>query len=458
MKNYLKLIWIPLLFVFMGCATYGTRTEQMRLFFTQGKYDDALKKLEKTRSSRSRVLYLMEKGLILHYSGKYEGSNKAFEEAEILSEELYTKSISKEAGAFITSDNILPYPGEKFERSLIHYYRAMNYIFLNLPDSALVECRKVTLLLQKYSDEAEGKATSYSDDAFMQYLAGTLFQWRGELNDAFISYRKAENAFEKYEKEYGVPMPLSLKNELLRLSKILDFSEEYEYYKNKYGMDYIESDNEERNGELILIHENGEAPIKNAVEIVFPILKSDNLDSKTNVQEYSGQLRSRANQRYSEPELEYLLRVSIPQYVSKRPEIVYMKVNISGVEKKTELMEDVEAIAFKNFSEGEPIIMLKTIVRGITKYLAFKTAKKKQGEIAGTLVNIFNIATESADTRSWLTLPNKINVLRLSLPPGKYDLRLSFYNKNNQQVESNVIKDLEIRERGFTFINYRTFK
>ena len=144
-KNSLKLLAIPLICaLFAGCATYGSRMEQTRMLFSQGNYDDALKKLDKTKSGSSELLYLLEKGMILHYARRYEESNNTFEAAEILAEDLYTKSVSKELGAFLTSDNILPYEGEKFERALIHYYRAFNYIHLKLPDDALVECRKVS--------------------------------------------------------------------------------------------------------------------------------------------------------------------------------------------------------------------------------------------------------------------------------------------------------------------------
>jgi hypothetical protein len=459
MKSYLKLLCIPIICgIIAGCATYASKTEQTRLLFSEGKYEDALKKLEKTKSGRAEVLYLLEKGMILHYAGSYEKSNDAFEEAERLSDDLYTKSISREAGAFLTSDNIIPYAGEKFERALIHYYRAMNYIHLELPDSALVECRKVTLLLQKYRDETEGKSTAYSDDAFMQYLAGILFEWQGELNDAFISYRKAEEAFEKYRKEYGVSQPSSLKDDLLRLSKALNFSEEHEYYLKKYGKAQSQSESGGKTGELILIHENGTAPSKAAVEIVLPILKVDKLGPSVDVMVYSGQLRARVGRQYSDVELEYLLRVSIPRYVSTRPRIAYAKVRVDGMQKSSELIEDVEAIALKNFNEREPRIMLKTIARGVTKYMAFRTARKKQGEVAGLLVNIFNIATEGADTRSWLTLPNNFGMARMSLPPGTHDLHLSFYNKGNQIIDSIVLNGVEIREGDFTFINHRTFK
>ena len=153
-----------------------------------------------------------------------------------------------------------------------------------------------------------------------------------------------------------------------------------------------------------------------------------------------------------------MLRVSIPRYVSTRPRIAYMKVRANGMLTASETVEDVEAIAFRNFEEREPRILLKTLARGVTKYLTFKTVKKKKGEVAGLLVNVFGVVTESADTRSWLTLPNNFGVVRVSLPPGNYNLRLLFYDRNGKEVESTNVPDVEIREDGFTFLNYRTFQ
>lgn len=460
MKKNLKLFFIPILCLLAGCATYGTKVEQVQIKLSQGKYEDALKKLEKTKSNRSMLLYLMEKGTLLHYAGRYEESNKVFDQAELLAEDLYTKSISREAGALFTSDNILPYNGEKFEIALIHYYKALNYIHLKLPESALVECRKVSILLQKYADSAEGKSTAYSDDAFMHYLAGSLFEWQGELNDAFISYRKAESAYEKYMREYNVSPPSTLKYDLIRISKKLRFSEEYEYYKDKYKIndDRSDLDKNDEFGELIIIHENGFAPRKGSVELLIPILKADKLDEKIDIIAFSGELRGRINRHYDEVDVEYILRVSMPEYLTNRPLIEYMKMKADGIEAKSEVVEDVEAIAFKNFNEQMPRILLKTIARGVTKYITFRTAKKKQGEGAGLLVNVFNIITESADTRSWLSLPNNFQLIRRSMPPGKYNIQLLFYSKDGKQLKSANIPNVEIKKGDFTFINYRTFQ
>ena len=425
---------------------------------SQGNYDAALKKLEKVKSGRSYLLYLMEKGMILHYAGRYDESNDSFEAAEALAEDLYTKSVSKEAGAFLTSDNIIPYEGEKYERALIHYYRAFNYIYLNLPDDAIVECRKVSFLLQRYLDDSEGKDTAYSDDAFMQYLAGILFEWRGERNNAFISYRKAEEAYARYGEQYGTPQPSSLKNDLLRTAKALGFTEEYQHYLDKYGGLQGESKISGETGELILIHENGFAPKKEAIEIVFPILKADKLGATMDVWKYSEKLQTRAKANYSDVDVEYMLRVSIPKYESTRPLIAYTEATAGEYGMRTEMAEDVEAIAIKNFSEEQAKILLRAIARGITKYLVFKMAEKKTGEIAGLFVNALNIATESADTRSWLTLPNSFGIARVSLPPGTYSLHLSFRDGNGREINSTDIPGVEIRSGDFTFLTHRTFQ
>ena len=43
-------------------------------------------------------------------------------------------------------------------------------------------------------------------------------------------------------------------------------------------------------------------------------------------------------------------------------------------------------------------------------------------------------------------------------PPGKYNIHLSFRDKNGREVRSADLRDVEIRSNDFTFRNYRTFQ
>ena len=473
---------IPCIPIFIGCASYSMKAEEMLVTFSAGEQKDALEKVEKLKSKTSQLLYLVEKGTIQYYAKEFEASNKTFEEAELLSEELYTKSISREAASLLSSDNILPYTGEKFERAFINFYRAFNYVYLRKPEDALVECRKVNVLLQRYADQNAGKS-SYSNDAFIQYLTGILYEWQGELNDAFISYRQAEEAYQTCASEFGIEPPSELKDALLRLSETLGFPQEQEYYLQKYGKDR-EYKNNPGWGELIVIHENGFVPKKVEENLVIPILKHEKIDKDTDLWEYSETLsaRARSKTQIDKLKVQYLLRIAIPTYTSSRPQIAYMKVQVTprlhqdkvrpdgigincipemGADAQTatsELVEDIELIAQRTFTQRQARILLKTIARALTKYTVFKTAEKKKGKAAGFLVNLFNVATESADTRSWLTLPNNIQMARLPLPAGTFELRLTFYDQDDRGISSTNIPNVMIKENDYTFLNYRTFQ
>ena len=456
MHNLKILLLLVLLCLSFGCSPYSM--EEVRIAFEQGDFDGALVELDADGKGQAKLPYLFERGLIAHYGDQFDESNRTFELAEITSDDLYTKSISREAVSLVTSDNLRSYAGSQYERLLIHYYRAFNYVYLNMPDDALVECRKASSLLQFYADADENY--EFVGAAFIAYLSAILYEWAGDWNDAFIAYRWAERAYRQYEEAIGIPFPQDVGKSLVRLARQLGFQEEFERYAAIYGEP---PKNIPDSGELILLYETGFAPFKIEENIVFPILKVDPIvqedadrDEKK-VREYSRTLMRRRNRRYKEVEIEYLLRVAIPAYRSNRPRIASIDAatvhgGASGV-----LVEDIEAAAMKTFESELPTIMLRTVVRGVLKYLGFRRANQ-EGEIAGRLVNLLNVVTESADTRSWQTLPNQIFLVRLRLPAGTHNVTLSFSDRADRRVKTDTLQNVIIRANDKAFLNYRTFE
>ena len=221
---------LVLLYLGLGCSPYSM--EEVRIAFEQGNFDAALIELDADGKGEARLPYLFERGLITHYGAQFDESNRTFELAEITSDDLYTKSISREAVSLLTSDNLRSYAGSQYERLLIHYYRAFNYVYLNMPDDALVECRKASRLLQFYADADENY--EFVGAAFTAYLSGILYEWAGDWNDAFIAYRWAERAYKQYG-ALGVPFPQDVGESLVRLAGQLGFQEEFETYAATYG-------------------------------------------------------------------------------------------------------------------------------------------------------------------------------------------------------------------------------
>ena len=109
------------------------------------------------------------------------------------------------------------------------------------------------------------------------------------------------------------------------------------------------------------------------------------------------------------------------------------------------------------------------------KYLAYREITKKSEDesesekeanrtkeifmdLLGRAVNVVNIATEHADTRSWQTLPNQIFLVRMCLPAGSHTVTLVFSDGVNRQRGVESLEDVVIRENEATFLNYRTFE
>ena len=66
---------LPLL---AGCATYSAKFADLKPELASGQFDAALATVEKESGSKDRLLYYLERGLILHYADRYAESNEAF--------------------------------------------------------------------------------------------------------------------------------------------------------------------------------------------------------------------------------------------------------------------------------------------------------------------------------------------------------------------------------------------
>src|SRR5699024_2032815 len=62
--------------------------------------------------------------------------------------------------------------------------------------------------------------------------------------------------------------------------------------------------------------------------------------------------------------------------------------------------------------------------RTTAKYTLQKEANKNLGSLGALAIQIYNLVSERADLRSWLTLPANAQIARLALPAGKVELSI----------------------------------
>ena len=438
-------------FLFMTCLIIGCggyKMQDLQIALEAGEPEKAYTNLEKNAPKKPDIPFLFELGLVAHYANHFQESNVAFDQAEGIAEDRYTKSVSREAASLVTSDQMRPYPGTRYERLLSHYYRAINYVYLNQLDGALVECRRATALINYFKGENE--KYDFFGAGFLAYLSGVLFEATGEWNDAYISYKQATEYYRNAAEKTDVEMPADIGSSLVRLARQLGFIDELERYQEQYGKF---SSRPENTGELILFYESGYVPSKGEEALTFPILKRDDV----NDEKFVPTLMGRQGRIYEDIELEYLLRVAIPKLDSHRPLFSGIEVAVGEAKANGVLVEDVENIAIETFNAERTGILLRTLVRAVSKYLLYRKANK-ENEALGLLVNLAGVVTEQADTRSWQTLPNQIFMVRMLLPAGTHTLNLSFLGENGRFLGRDSVPEIKINPNRITFWNHRTYE
>ena len=452
----------------IGCAGYKIAVVKNEL--ATGNPEKAYDHLQKNAPEKPDLPFLYELGLTAHHADLFRESNKALADAEIISDELFTRSITKEIISRGLTPQLRPYPGVHYERVLSHYYRALNYFYLDQLVGALVECRRATRFIPIYLVENDNYKTFGS--AFLAYISGAFFEAQGnaaymagasleaqrEWNNAFVSYRQAELHYQHGKEKTTVPMPKDLGYSLVRLARKLGFTEELTLYQAKYGDPPPQPNNY---GELILFYESGYVPEIEEETLTFPILKIDPIAKGKHDEAaktaFIPTLLGREGKRYSKVELEYLVHVAMPTIGSNRPQYRGIKVAVGNESTNGELVEDVEKIAIATLDAGRVAMLFETLLRGLVKYLAFREADK-QHEALGAFVNLAGALTEQADTRSWRTLPNQIFMVRMPLPAGTHTLKYSFLDANGQVRRSVPGPDIEIYPNQIKFLNHRTYE
>jgi tetratricopeptide (TPR) repeat protein len=436
-----------------GCASQMARSPVVKDYVDRQEFDAALEQIEQIDQGTSRLLYLYEKGIVLHYAGRYGESSAALEEAEHLFDDLYTKSLSREVGAILTSDNVIQYRGERYEAALVHYYKLLNYLHLSDTEGALVECRKLNNRLRFFADSED---SVYVGDPFLQYLTGMVYMEAGELSDADVSLRAALYAYGAVGARYSIQPPATLRCDLARCASLLGDLDAAAGYADTTGA-CDPNGGKSGFGTLNVLLECGYAPFKVEQNIVFPIYKNE-VNDGTDTDKFAVTLSSRYGEPVNESlELDYVLRVAMPELVPSPEPFAEAAVRVAEGGKTREeaalVVENIDALAFEAFEARRGAILLKTVTRALAKYLA-KEGVDDKSEIAGVIVNLFNVVTESADIRSWATLPQTIRMARFVLPEGTYDLEIVLRGAAPEE-ESHVIEKIEITGGRSRFVNFR---
>ncbi|HYC84489.1 MAG TPA: hypothetical protein VEB86_04670 [Chryseosolibacter sp.] len=402
-----------------GCATYYHQHSNFNSEFENGDLKKALETLQtndRQADGRSRFIYYVNNGLLLSILGKYEESNDYFEKAFLFGEDYHINYVY-EATAYLTNPNVTIYRGEDHEHLMLLYFKAVNYLKMNRPEQALIECRRLNIRLNQLSDKYTSDK-KYQRDAFIHTLMGIIYQSTKDYNNAFIAYRNALDVYEaEYTSMFQLQAPEQLKRDMLNTAWWTGFVQEFETYRDKFGMTGYQPAKPE--AELVFFWHNGLAPIKSEWSINFVIDHRDNLIVFSNPAlglAFPYKVEEK-NEKRDLKQLE-VFRVAFPKYV-ERP--LYFKgatIRTDSGAFEVEMAEDISKIAFHSLEQRMMLEFSKGLLRAAVKK-ATEHSIRKEDDRLGALIGIVNAITEQADTRNWQTLPHSIYYSRIPMRVGE---------------------------------------
>lgn len=461
--NRIFVLCSVLLLLLSSCASYNRQAAGYYSQLRAGNYEAAQKELAKTKllkKKRNQLLFNLEMGKVAHLRGQWEESNRYFNEADLQMEDARTTAGDIALGNLL-NPMMQTYRAEDFEKYLVHYYKAINYLQLGLTDEAMVEARRITLRTQTQQDKT-GNKDKYSEDAFSLSIQALIYEASGDINNAFIACRNAVDVYlENKGSYYGVQLPEQLKKDVIRLAQQNGFSDEADRYQRLLGIDAVAAAPEVPGGELILFWENGSAPVKAQEDIWFSLIKGN-----------GGMFFTDAGGLYNIPfdnsynsngaKLEDLrsFRVALPKYVTQPPAYSGAQAQLNGQTWRLEAAENVNALAFATLRERMLRELSSTLTRLAIKKLAEaavrpnksdkndknkseeekKKDKKKENtrEAMALALQLFNAASEKADTRNWQSLPHTIYYTRIPLQKGENTISLQLQGRGTSSVNITV--------------------
>ena len=501
-----------------GLSGYDT---DLRSIARQGDFDRALELTEEGEDDAGDdLLRILHRAVLLRYDGQYEESNRLLQEAALEIDDRYTKSVSRAALSMLTNDRALAYNPPAFERMMVHYYGALNYLSLDNPDEAAVEARLLSARLMADSDERLDDRDIRIRRS-LHYFAGAVFETAGEWNAAEVAYR---NAWEGWNTNPGAPEPEQAPADPDPVrSALADSTAVQETLSGPVPPRGVTVDSSlarglaeltpafiardrapaPDSGEVILVLETGFVAHRIERAAAVPIFSGSNDGDDSS--SYNASVCAAAQALGAQATLDaedcsqptgsslFILKVAWPEMrrssepirgarITARDQSIVepdlsdpapmtdrLVASTSGtvdpeLTVPTVLNIDLSSAAMSAHDAVIVGIVAKTIARATGKYLVVQAAKEaaeEEDETAGFLVGLLGnaaaAASERADTRSWHLLPGTIRIARMTLPSGVHSIELDLDALQQKEPLRVELGDFTVRPGSVTILPIRSW-
>lgn len=414
---------LAITFALSGCSvmrSYDDELKQTVDLVVHGQVPQAIQQLDSNNTNNDKdLLYYFEKGTLQRFDNKYKDSVTTWLSADHLVNEweneakIRAGAILENLGAVTLNDKTRRYDGHDYEKVMLSTQLALNHLLNGDWDFARTEIKKThereaiiaevrakeTDAIEKESRE-KGIGTTFKDlngypvetlnspeitslkngfqSAFSHYLAGFVYEALGEPSLASAGYRQAI--------------------ELRPNIKILE--------DGLANLDSRPRQHKPNETDVLMVVENGVAPSLSSMMIPIPVI-------------YKGL---------------GVIPISFPILHSDSTHTA--PPNLVSVDNTNSqslaMVTSLDAMSKRALKDDMPGMIVRGILRAAVKTAsqqALMSSNNSYAMLAGVALNAVNVITESADERTWRTLPSAINVARFSIPTGKHEFSIGSNKK-----------------------------
>ncbi|MFO0868512.1 MAG: hypothetical protein U0935_06145 [Pirellulales bacterium] len=393
--------WLLLLAVCLaatGCASYTQRVTKVRSAFYANQLASAEQLVadDLRRAGGEADVLRLEQSLILLAAGRAREAEQTLRVVRDNFERLEQQDIAESTWSYLTDDQRRAYAGEDYEKVLLRALLAMSNL---MHDGGDAEAYSLQLIDKQEQIIAAG-ADEQGDNPKLAYQRVALAPYlRGVLREAtHVDYDDAQRSFAAVVSWQPNFVP-----------------GRYDVERATHG-----HHSEPGHGVLYVFAFTGKGPYKE--EVIEQPSSAALL--------IAGQIVSVLGQQTVPPNV---APVKIPRVVTQPNHVQAVGVAVNAQPcGATATITDVSLLARQQCDA----LLSRTVARAVArrvikKGLVYGTkeaagfAKHDVASLAVDLAGVAWEATESADTRCWGLLPDKIQVLRVELPAGDHELRLT---------------------------------
>lgn len=407
----------------LGCATYADRLETVRGAFVTGDLTAADAELEKGMKRRcDRDALTLDRAMLQLCSGKPREAEQTLRASRDRLDHLEQKAVGEKALSMLTDAEAEAYAGEDYEKVLTRVFLCLSNLMTDGGDAGAYALQVGEKQQQIIDAGAQKDGTNvklgYSRVAVGPYLHGALKAQSHNYDDA----------------ERAATIVCSWQPDFAYGGQDLERAKHGRHSPPGHGVLYV----------FTLV---GVGPHKvEQVEVpsTVSLLIADRIFSALGNQTLPPNIAP----------------VKVPMVVKTAHQVGSIGVTVGGQPAgQTATITDVGTMAVEQYAAIYPQVVAEAVVRRIVKKGVVYGAKELSGMQKGSLpsvaldvVGVVWEASESADTRCWGLLPDKIQVLRVELPAGTHDITLQSQMTSGLPLGRPATKKVEIADGRSTYM------